>query len=108
MKVFLTNAFSLNMVAGDAMLKVSEVSPCDLPEFISAIGHESTAEIVELMINRPVEANRIAISLEKGDKAYVVTLFTNEGQPYRCPEGHLLSASELQSLQIVIRCVEVI
>ena len=109
MKAWLTNAFSLNMVKGTAMLQVRDIPASEVPpEVVSAIGHKETAEVVSEMLGRLVEANRVAISLEVGDVAYVATLFTAEGRPFRPPEGVVLTADALRDLKIVIRSVTVV
>lgn len=74
-KVFLLNAFSLQMLEGDATVKFSEVPK--LPEgLVSAIGHADTARVLG------VEMNRINVTLKRGDTAYVAQL-----QGGRLPEG---------------------
>jgi len=73
--VYLLNAFSLQMLEGDATVRFTEVS--ELPEGLtSAIGHKDTAEVLG------VECNRINVTLKKGDVAYVAQL-----QGGRLPEG---------------------
>ena len=73
--IFLLNAFSLQMLEGDATVKFTEVSK--LPEGLtSAIGHQDTANVLG------VEMNRINVTLKKGDIAYVAQL-----QGGRLPEG---------------------
>jgi len=74
-KIFLLNAFSLQMLEGDATVKFTEVSK--LPEGLtSAIGHQDTANVLG------VEMNRINVTLRKGDVAFVAQL-----QGGRLPEG---------------------
>ena len=74
-KVFLLNAFSLQMLQGDATVKFTEVD--SLPAGLtSAIGHQDTANVLG------VEMNRINVPLQKGDVAYVAQL-----QGGRLPEG---------------------
>jgi hypothetical protein len=74
-KIFLLNAFSLQMLDGDATVKFTEVN--SLPEGLtSAIGHQDTAKVLG------VECNRINVTLQKGDVAYVAQL-----QGGRLPEG---------------------
>ena len=74
-KVYLLNAFSLQMLEGDATVKFTEVS--ELPEGLtSAIGHEDTARVLG------VPMNRINVTLRKGDVAFVAQL-----QGGRLPEG---------------------
>lgn len=91
------------------MLKVSESSPNDVPaDATSAIGHAETATVLSELLNREVRANRVALSLEKGDSAFVATLFTQEGRPFRPPEGVVLTADELRQLRVAIRRVDVL
>lgn len=74
-KVYLLNAFSLQMLEGDATVKFTEVS--ELPEGLtSAIGHQDTANVLG------VEMNRINVTLKQGDVAFVAQL-----QGGRLPEG---------------------
>jgi hypothetical protein len=75
MKNYLLNAFSLQMLQGDATIKVTEGST--LPQGLtSAIGHQDTAAVLG------VECNRINVTLQPGDVAYVAQL-----QGGRLPEG---------------------
>lgn len=74
-KVFLLNAFSLQMLQGDATVRFTEVNK--LPEGLtSAIGHQDTARVLG------VKMNRVNVTLRKGDIAFVAQL-----QGGRLPEG---------------------
>ena len=101
---FLLNAFSLQMLQGNATVRFTEVSetevfsvghweewpwndnggvPTDagtelfwVSDLESAIGHEDTARVLG------VECNRINVTLKRGDVAYVAQL-----QGGRLPEG---------------------
>lgn len=110
MKAYIGNAFSLNMVSGDAMLQVSEVSPAQVPpDAESCIGHESTAKVVSSLFDREVPMRRVPVSLKPGDRIYVVTLFQKDGKtPFRCEEGQVLGEVELRELVLAIRCVIVL
>lgn len=58
-KVFLLNAFSLQMLEGDATVRFTEVD--SLPAGLtSAIGHQDTANVLG------VEMNRISTTLPEG------------------------------------------
>jgi hypothetical protein len=73
--IFLLNAFSLQMLEGDATVKFTEVS--ELPEGLtSAVGHADTARVLG------VEMNRVSVTLKRGDTAFVAQL-----QGGRLPEG---------------------
>ncbi len=78
--VFLLNAFSLQMLQGDATVKFTEVSRDEVFStdnwLVSAIGHADTARVLG------VEMNRINVTLKKGDTAFVAQL-----QGGRLPEG---------------------
>lgn len=74
-ETFLLNAFSLQMLEGDATVRFTEVD--SLPEGLtSAIGHADTARVLG------VEMNRVNVILQKGSIAYVAQL-----QGGRLPEG---------------------
>ena len=66
-EVYLLNAFSLQMLQGNATVRFTEVPklPKDLT---SAIGHQDTANVLG------VPMNRINVTLQKGDVAYVAQL----------------------------------
>lgn len=75
MKAYLLNAFSLQMVDVPCSVHFEEVD--ELPEnLISAIGHQDTANVLG------VPMNRINVHLSKEDVAYVAQL-----QGGRLPEG---------------------
>ena len=74
-KTFLLNAFSLQMLQGDATVKFTEVD--SLPAGLtSAIGHQDTARVLG------VPMNRVNVTLKRGDTAFVAQL-----QGGRLPEG---------------------
>ena len=77
---YVSNAFSLAMLKEDCNLSVEEISEEVFDnvkdDCISCVGHEDTANILE------VSFNRISVSLEKGDVLYVAQLTGG-----RLPEG---------------------
>ncbi len=74
--MYLLNAFSLQMLQ-DFPCNVSFEEVSSLPEGLtSAIGHQDTASVLE------VPMNRISVSLKSGDTFYVAQL-----QGGRLPEG---------------------
>lgn len=103
-EIYLLNAFSLQMLEGDATVRFTEVPreqvfstghweeypwndeggiPTDCgtelfwqSDLVSAVGHADTARVLG------VEMNRISVTLKKGDVAYVAQL-----QGGRLPEG---------------------
>ena len=106
-KVYLGNAFSLGMLDGDAKLEVRKVSTEDVKkllngDFVSAIGHESTAQVVSKLLQTEVPQNRIQLKLEKGDTLVVFQLLK------RLEEGKVLSEEELKSLPYTWYVVKVL
>jgi len=61
-------------------------------EFISAVGHESTAALLSQLLQVNVPYNRVTVFLEPGDEAICFALKS------RPPEGKVLSADELRQL----------
>ena len=99
MVLYITNAFSLNMLKNpsEATIHISEIDIEQVKEllsgeFISAIGHESTAKVLSELLGVEIKPNRIQIKVEYGDDLVVFQLMT------RIPEGKVLSVEELQQL----------
>lgn len=85
--MILANAFSLNMLKGDATLQVRKVSVEEArallaPGFVSAVGHQDTANILTDLLGVPVAANRTNVALGPGDKVLVA-----QYRGPRLPEG---------------------
>jgi hypothetical protein len=75
MAIYLSNAFSLNMLDPENGLSRVEIEPCG-PEAVpenaySIIGHPNTADLVCQRLGRPVAANRVTLRLRPGDVLYV-------------------------------------
>jgi hypothetical protein len=60
--------------------------------FISAIGHQSTAEIMSTLLKVDVPVNRISITPEPGDKCLCFKL------AQRAPEGVILNRQQIEEL----------
>jgi len=60
--------------------------------FISAVGHQSTAEIMSAVLGILVPYSRVQVFLEPGDEA---VCFILKARP---PEGRVLSKEELESI----------
>ena len=58
--------------------------------FVSAVGHEATAEVLSRLLGVKVPVNRARIQMQPGDEAVVFRLHE------RLPEGKVLSAEELE------------
>lgn len=60
--------------------------------FVSAIGHESTASFLSLLTGIEIPVNRIMVDMAKGDIAIVLKLKT------RLEEGKVLTMEELKDI----------
>lgn len=78
----ISNSFSLQMLNGDSVISVKEITEDEFdkitsdPTIVSAVGHSDTALLLG------VKFNRINVSLNKGDVLYVAQLTGG-----RLPEG---------------------
>lgn len=68
--------------------------------FISAVGHQATAEVISQVVGVEIPTQRIQIRMEKGDKAVIFRLLT------RLPEGRVLSEEELNKLPFELGLLE--
>ncbi len=92
--VYLTNAFSVNMLQKDeALVSFIRVTPEQVRRFIankkvlSFIGHPVTAQALSVLLQIPVETNRSMLKLEKGE----LIIFTLNG---RLSEGQVITTIE--------------
>jgi Domain of unknown function (DUF1874). len=96
--LYIGNAFSLSMVEGDAILKARTVTIGDVKKalenssFVSAVGHEATAQIMSELIGVSIPYNRAPIKLKAGDTLVVFQLLK------RLEEGRVLSSDEIKAL----------
>lgn len=83
-KIYLGNAFSGQMIVGNAIIKKTrvEVSEVRNADWESCIGHPDTANVVSGILNREVACQRVSIALNKGDILYVAQVMGG-----RLPEG---------------------
>ena len=73
--MYLLNAFSLNMIVGDADISVREVSK-DVAASLaahcpSAVGHADTAAVFSSVLGVEIPCNRATVALKEGDVALV-------------------------------------
>ncbi len=61
-------------------------------EFVSAIGHQSTADVLSVLLEVEVPVNRVRIEMQAGDKALVFRLLA------RMEEGRVFSREEIENL----------
>ncbi len=79
-KVYLLNAFALNMVQPPITLKIESITPeqakmlLEGKEVINAVGHEATAIALGTLLGLDLKANRIQVKLNKNDEAIILTL----------------------------------
>ena len=73
--MFILNAFSLNMIVGNADVVVREISramaACLAADCTSAVGHADTAAVFSAVLGVPVPCNRATVALKDGDVALV-------------------------------------
>ena len=91
--MFLLNAFSLNMIDGDADIIVREVSQSMAASLAanctSAVGHADTAAVFSSVLGVVVACNRATVALKDGDVA-LVGQYSGPRLPEGCstlPEG---------------------
>jgi hypothetical protein len=70
-------------------LGIDEAKAIAAPGFTSAIGHESSAWLLSLLLEVEVPVNRVAIAMQAGDTALVLRV------KERMPEGVVLTAADL-------------
>lgn len=90
MAKYISNAFSIQMVSAltkeggvnISFVEISDLNEIKESETISAVGHPDTAAVISNLLGKEVPANRISISLQKGDILYVAQIIGG-----RLPEG---------------------
>ena len=84
--MFILNAFSLNMLVGNADIVVREITQGVAASLASgctsAVGHADTAAVFEAVLGVPVPCNRATVALTEGDVALV-----GQYSGPRLPEG---------------------
>ena len=84
--MYLLNAFSLNMLAGNADVHVREVSLDTARNLAkvctSAVGHADTAAVFADVLGVPVPCNRVSVSL-----VHCATALVGQYSGPRLPEG---------------------
>jgi len=85
------------MLTPPTTIKVVEASVEDVKNilssnFISAIGHEATSQVISVQLGIQVPTNRINIKLSAGDVLIVYQLLT------RLPEGKILGVDEMRQV----------
>jgi hypothetical protein len=107
-KVVLCNAFSLSMLSStEATIHVKEVDIKEVRKllaegFESAIGHESTANVLKQLLGVEVKAERRQVVLTPDNVLLVFQLLS------RLPEGKILTEEELLKMNYKFYLVEVL
>ncbi len=73
-------------------LTVAEAKSRLSNNFISAIGHQSGAAFLSVLLDIEIPVNRIEINMQPGDSALVLRLKS------RLPEGKVLTHEEIQQI----------
>jgi len=97
---YVGNAFSISMLRelSNTIVEFKKISLekarelVKEKEFISFVGHPSTAEVMSKLLGIEIPANRISVELDMGDEVLVMSL--NQ----RLPEGKVLGKEELEEL----------
>ncbi|ABR36470.1 MULTISPECIES: YddF family protein [Clostridium] len=98
--------FNGTVATTNGVYKISDIDIKEAKElliengFISAIGHEATAEAVSDTFNMDIKMNRINFKQEVGQKAIVFKL--NE----RPEEGRILSRKEIEEIGYSFKLME--
>lgn len=96
--LYLASAFSISMVHGfdEVNIHIRKISletakeVLKLNEFTSIVGHEGTAQLFSMLLDTPVQANRVFVTLNENDVVLVGNLCC------RLPEGKVLNYDELK------------
>ncbi|MEM4340831.1 MAG: YddF family protein [Candidatus Nitrosocaldus sp.] len=99
MTIYLLNTTIIDPDQVPILVRVDEITADEAKQllaandFVSAVGHEATAQFLSMLLNIAVQTNRIAVKLKPGDKAVCLKL---QG---RLPEGRVLSLAEMKQVQ---------
>ena len=84
--MFILNAFSLNMIVGNADVVIREISATTAASLAanctSAVGHADTAAVFSSVLGVEIPCNRVTVALKEGDVALV-----GQYSGPRLPEG---------------------
>lgn len=97
-KIYIANAFSLNMIPFSTQICVKKLTLDDAKKFLASvsaesvecvIGHQSTAKLFSTLFNVKLDCQRKPITLRPQDTLFVIQLAT------RLPEGKILNYDEI-------------
>ncbi|MEM2697965.1 MAG: DUF1874 domain-containing protein [Ignisphaera sp.] len=96
-RTYLMNTTIIDPEITPIMVRVDEISVDEAVKilrlgFMSAVGHEATAQFLSQLFDINVQTNRVAVKLKPGDKVVALKL---QG---RLPEGKVLTEEEMKSI----------
>lgn len=96
--LYLTNTFTLGMLSNpNGVFKYQRISLEQARQlvqgsFVSAVGHQATAELMSNLLSINVPFNRIQIQVQQGDSILVCQILV------RLEEGKILQLNEMMEL----------
>ncbi len=111
--IYVLNSFSPSMITDDACVIIELIDPEKAKELIqgreilSYVGHEATAQLLSVLLEREVKANRGMLVLPKPDspRFYEMIALTLS---QRLPEGQVIkSKEELQAIKFQLYRIRV-
>jgi len=107
--LYVANAFSISMLANnDVVVRIREIDVEEAKnliksnQFISAVGHASTASLLSKMVQVEIPVNRINLKLAESDMLIVFQVLV------RLEEGRVLSEDEIKQLPTKFFLVELL
>ncbi len=94
------------VVTTNGLYRISDISVQEARDllyqnnFVSAIGHKTTAQILSELLKIPIQMNRIEFQQQIGQKAIVFKLNR------RSPEGSILSKQEIEEIGYSLKLMD--
>ena len=105
MAIYLSTTFSPMMLGGGVAGYVREITLAQARDilqdpFVSAVGHEVTAEIMSALLGRKIDFNRINLVLKSGDQVVCVV------PKFRAEVAREFTREEVEAAEV--RCFQVL
>lgn len=108
--LYILNSLSFSSLPDKGVIKWKKITLNDAKKilkryqtFVSAIGHETTSQLLSSLLNQDIPKNRIMVKINEGDKAIVFQL------RQRLPEGKVItSLQEIQEIGYDIYYVQIV
>jgi hypothetical protein len=103
---FMVYVLNSPILTGFGLYRYKEITTIQAKEilkngtFVSAIGHEATANLLSNLLEAEIKYNRISIVMQAGDIAVVFRLMT------RLNEGQVLSNDEIKKISYSLALLE--